>query len=98
MFLVLDQISLQTSVNKNKLICFPTDFVTFFNLSVSLSLCQMACQCYGHLPCLGGLLDRGVSAGRAEGWTNQIHCLLASANGLLTQVYHGSEAGTLFSQ
>ncbi|XP_029382531.1 proline-, glutamic acid- and leucine-rich protein 1 [Echeneis naucrates] len=52
---------------------------------------EMACQCYGCLPCLGGLLDRGVGAGRAEGWTNQIHCLLASANGLLAQIYQGSE-------
>ncbi|XP_040886715.1 proline-, glutamic acid- and leucine-rich protein 1 [Toxotes jaculatrix] len=52
---------------------------------------EMACQCYGRLPCLGGLLDRGVGAGRAEGWTNQIHCLLASANGLLAQIYQGSE-------
>ncbi|XP_039996997.1 proline-, glutamic acid- and leucine-rich protein 1 [Xiphias gladius] len=51
----------------------------------------IACQCYGRLPCLGGLLDRGVGAGRAEGWTNQIHCLLASANGLLAQIYQGSE-------
>ncbi|XP_051285548.1 proline-, glutamic acid- and leucine-rich protein 1 [Dicentrarchus labrax] len=53
---------------------------------------EMACQCYGRLPCLGGLLDRGVGAGRAEGWTNQIHCLLASANDLLAQIYQGSEA------
>ncbi|XP_035495210.2 proline-, glutamic acid- and leucine-rich protein 1 [Scophthalmus maximus] len=52
---------------------------------------EMACQCYGRLPCLGGLLDRGVGAGRAEGWTNQIHCLLATANGLLAQIYQGSE-------
>uniref|UniRef100_A0A4W6DPF0 Proline, glutamate and leucine rich protein 1 n=1 Tax=Lates calcarifer TaxID=8187 RepID=A0A4W6DPF0_LATCA len=52
---------------------------------------EMACQCYGRLPCLGGLLDRGVGAGRAEGWTNQIHCLLASANCLLAQIYQGSE-------
>ncbi|XP_068444334.1 proline-, glutamic acid- and leucine-rich protein 1 [Clinocottus analis] len=51
----------------------------------------MACLCYSRLPCLGGLLDRGVGAGRAEGWTNQIHCLLASANGLLAQIYQGSE-------
>ncbi|XP_034532896.1 proline-, glutamic acid- and leucine-rich protein 1 isoform X2 [Notolabrus celidotus] len=57
---------------------------------------EMACQCYGWLPCLGGLLDRGVGAGRSEGWTNQIHCLLASANGLLAQIYLGSETdGTL---
>ncbi|CAJ1086464.1 proline-%2C glutamic acid- and leucine-rich protein 1 isoform X1 [Xyrichtys novacula] len=57
---------------------------------------EMACQCYGRLPCLGGLLDRGVGAGRAEGWTNQIHCLLATANGLLAQIYLGSETdGTL---
>ncbi|CAL1590763.1 unnamed protein product [Knipowitschia caucasica] len=53
---------------------------------------EMACQCYGRLPCLGGLLDRGVGAGRAEGWTTQIHCLLASANVLLDQIYHGSES------
>ncbi|XP_023119395.2 proline-, glutamic acid- and leucine-rich protein 1 [Amphiprion ocellaris] len=52
---------------------------------------EMACQCYGRLPCLGGLLDRGVGAGRAEGWTNQIHCLLASANALLAQIYQGAE-------
>ncbi|XP_029310258.1 proline-, glutamic acid- and leucine-rich protein 1 [Cottoperca gobio] len=52
---------------------------------------EMACLCYGRLPSLGGLLDRGVSAGRAEGWTNQIHCLLASGNGLLAQIYQGSE-------
>uniref|UniRef100_A0A669DES8 Proline-, glutamic acid- and leucine-rich protein 1 n=1 Tax=Oreochromis niloticus TaxID=8128 RepID=A0A669DES8_ORENI len=52
---------------------------------------EMACQCYGRLPCLGGVLDRGVGAGRAEGWTNQIHCLLASANSLLAQLYQGSE-------
>lgn len=64
---------------------------------VLLLLCQMACQCYGRLPCLGGVLDRGVGAGRAEGWTNQIHCLLASANGLLAQLYQGSETGVLFS-
>lgn len=57
---------------------------------------QMVCQCYGRLPCLGGLLDRGVGAGRAEGWTTQIHCLLASANGLLDQIYQGSETGTRF--
>ncbi|XP_074518361.1 proline-, glutamic acid- and leucine-rich protein 1 [Halichoeres trimaculatus] len=57
---------------------------------------EVACQCYAWLPCLGGLLDRGVGAGRAEGWTNQIHCLLASANGLLAQIYLGSETdGTL---
>ncbi|KAM3590795.1 uncharacterized protein V6R79_016797 [Siganus canaliculatus] len=52
---------------------------------------EMASQCYGCLPCLGGLLDRGVGAGRAESWTTQIHCLVASANGLLTQIYQGSE-------
>nr|XP_046236602.1 proline-, glutamic acid- and leucine-rich protein 1 [Scatophagus argus] len=52
---------------------------------------EMACLCYGHLPCLGGLLERGVGAGRAESWTNQIHCLLASANSQLAQIYQGSE-------
>ncbi|KAK2852112.1 hypothetical protein Q5P01_008388 [Channa striata] len=52
---------------------------------------EMACQCYGRLPCLGGLLERGVSAGRTEGWTNHIHCLVASANSLLAQIYNSSE-------
>lgn len=54
----------------------------------------MACQCYAHLPCLGGVLDRGAGAGRAEGWTNQIHCLLASANSHLALIYQGAEMGT----
>ncbi|KAM9313689.1 proline-, glutamic acid- and leucine-rich protein 1 isoform 2-T2 [Pholidichthys leucotaenia] len=53
---------------------------------------EMACQCYGRLPCLGGLLDRGVAGGRADGWTNQIHCLLATASGLLAQIYQETEA------
>lgn len=53
----------------------------------------MACQCYGRLPCLGGLVDRGVGAGRAEVWTNQIHSLLATANSQLTQIYQGAETG-----
>lgn len=39
-------------------------------------------------------MDRGVGAGRAEGWTNQIHCLLATANSQLTQIYQGAETGT----
>ncbi|XP_017282556.1 proline-, glutamic acid- and leucine-rich protein 1 [Kryptolebias marmoratus] len=52
---------------------------------------EVACQGYSHLPCLGGLLDKAVGAGRAEGWTTQIHCLLASANSLLAQIYQGSE-------
>uniref|UniRef100_A0A8C5EHW8 Proline-, glutamic acid- and leucine-rich protein 1 n=1 Tax=Gouania willdenowi TaxID=441366 RepID=A0A8C5EHW8_GOUWI len=52
---------------------------------------EMACQCYARLPCLGGLLDRGLGASRAEGWTNQIHGLLLTANGLLAQIYQGAE-------
>ncbi|XP_061921778.1 proline-, glutamic acid- and leucine-rich protein 1-like isoform X2 [Entelurus aequoreus] len=52
---------------------------------------EMACQCYGRLPCLGGLMDRVSGAGRAERWINQVHCLLASANTLLTHIYQGSE-------
>lgn len=56
----------------------------------------MACLCYSHLPCLGGLLDRAISAGKADGWTNQIHCLLATADALLTQIYKGSEPGNLY--
>ncbi|XP_058481600.1 proline-, glutamic acid- and leucine-rich protein 1 [Solea solea] len=60
--------------------------------SINKKTQEMACECYGRLPCLGGLLDRGIGAGRAEGWTNQIHCLLASANSLLAQIYQGSEA------
>uniref|UniRef100_A0A3P9HWU3 Modulator of non-genomic activity of estrogen receptor n=1 Tax=Oryzias latipes TaxID=8090 RepID=A0A3P9HWU3_ORYLA len=57
---------------------------------------EMACLCYSHLPCLGGLLDRAISAGKADGWTNQIHCLLATADALLTQIYKGSEPGNLY--
>ena len=64
----------------------------FFSLGYCFS--QMACQCYSHLPCLGGMLDRPMGVGRATGWTTQIHCLLASANGLLAQIYQGSETGT----
>ncbi|XP_024143871.1 proline-, glutamic acid- and leucine-rich protein 1 isoform X2 [Oryzias melastigma] len=56
---------------------------------------EMACLCYSHLPCVGGLLDRAVSAGKADGWTNQIHCLLATADGLLSQIYKGSEPETV---
>ncbi|KAM6949157.1 proline-, glutamic acid- and leucine-rich protein 1 [Aplochiton taeniatus] len=52
---------------------------------------EVACECYGRLPCLGGLLDRGGVGGKVSGWTNQIHCLLATANGLLTEIYQGSE-------
>ncbi|XP_013884895.1 proline-, glutamic acid- and leucine-rich protein 1 [Austrofundulus limnaeus] len=52
---------------------------------------EVACQGYSHLPCLGGLLDKAGNVGRAEGWTKQIHCLLASANSLLAQIYQGSE-------
>ncbi|XP_055084801.1 proline-, glutamic acid- and leucine-rich protein 1 [Periophthalmus magnuspinnatus] len=59
--------------------------------SINKKTQEMACQCYGRLPCLGGLLDRGMGGGRAEGWTTQIHCLLASANVLLDQIYQGSE-------
>uniref|UniRef100_A0A3B3Z815 Uncharacterized protein n=1 Tax=Periophthalmus magnuspinnatus TaxID=409849 RepID=A0A3B3Z815_9GOBI len=61
--------------------------------SINKKTQEMACQCYGRLPCLGGLLDRGMGGGRAEGWTTQIHCLLASANVLLDQIYQGSEMG-----
>ncbi|KAM3850466.1 proline-, glutamic acid- and leucine-rich protein 1 [Diretmus argenteus] len=53
---------------------------------------EVACQCYARLPCLGGLTERGVGGGRAEGWANQIHCLLASANSMLAQIYQGSES------
>ncbi|KAA0723199.1 Proline-, glutamic acid- and leucine-rich protein 1 [Triplophysa tibetana] len=57
---------------------------------------ELACVCYGRLPCLGGVLERGGGGHRAEGWTSQIHCLLASANSILGQLYQGSEAeGTL---
>uniref|UniRef100_A0A3B3Z7D9 Uncharacterized protein n=1 Tax=Periophthalmus magnuspinnatus TaxID=409849 RepID=A0A3B3Z7D9_9GOBI len=63
--------------------------------SINKKTQEMACQCYGRLPCLGGLLDRGMGGGRAEGWTTQIHCLLASANVLLDQIYQGSEMGTI---
>uniref|UniRef100_A0A3Q2PJM5 Proline, glutamate and leucine rich protein 1 n=1 Tax=Fundulus heteroclitus TaxID=8078 RepID=A0A3Q2PJM5_FUNHE len=52
---------------------------------------EMACQGYSRLPCLGGLADRSVGTGRAEGWTNQIQCLLASANGILAEIYQDFE-------
>uniref|UniRef100_A0A8C1G6C6 Proline, glutamate and leucine rich protein 1 n=1 Tax=Cyprinus carpio TaxID=7962 RepID=A0A8C1G6C6_CYPCA len=56
---------------------------------------EVACECYGRLPCLGGVLERGGGGRRAEGWTNQLHCLLASANGMLGQLYQGAESGTV---
>ncbi|XP_023202112.1 proline-, glutamic acid- and leucine-rich protein 1 isoform X2 [Xiphophorus maculatus] len=59
--------------------------------STSRKTQEMACQGYSLLPCLGGLADRSAGTGRAEGWTNQIQCLLASANGILAQIYQGSE-------
>ncbi|XP_051506791.1 proline-, glutamic acid- and leucine-rich protein 1-like isoform X2 [Myxocyprinus asiaticus] len=52
---------------------------------------EMACECYARLPCLGGVLERGGGGHRAEGWTNQLHCLLASADSILGQLYQGSE-------
>lgn len=52
---------------------------------------EVACECYGRLPCLGGVLERGGGGRRAEGWTNQLHCLLASANSILGQLYQGAE-------
>ncbi|XP_030635831.1 proline-, glutamic acid- and leucine-rich protein 1 [Chanos chanos] len=53
---------------------------------------EIASECYGRLPCLGGVLERGGGGRRAEGWTNQLHCLLASANSLLGQLYQGAES------
>ncbi|XP_017327497.1 proline-, glutamic acid- and leucine-rich protein 1 [Ictalurus punctatus] len=52
---------------------------------------DVACECYGWLPCLGGVLERGGGGRRAEGWTSQVHCLLASANSILGQLYQGIE-------
>lgn len=76
-------------------------FLHMYNISPALFLLssplhlQVACECYGRLPCLGGVLERGGGGRRAEGWTNQIHCLLASANGMLAQLYHSSESGKI---
>ncbi|XP_077401450.1 proline-, glutamic acid- and leucine-rich protein 1 [Vanacampus margaritifer] len=53
---------------------------------------EMACQCYGRLPSLGGLTDRASGAGRTHRWSDQVHCLLASANGVLSHLYQGSES------
>ncbi|KAL4631400.1 proline-, glutamic acid- and leucine-rich protein 1 [Arapaima gigas] len=53
---------------------------------------EVACECYGHLPCLGGVLDRGGGSRRAEGWSNQVHCLLATAHALLGQMYEDAES------
>lgn len=58
------------------------------------SLHQMACQCYARLPCLGGLTDRSSGGSRADRWSDQVHCLLASANGALAHLYQGAESGT----
>uniref|UniRef100_A0A3B1JG98 Proline, glutamate and leucine rich protein 1 n=1 Tax=Astyanax mexicanus TaxID=7994 RepID=A0A3B1JG98_ASTMX len=52
---------------------------------------EVASECYGRLPCLGGVLERGGGGRRAEGWTNQVHCLLASASSILCQLYQGIE-------
>ncbi|XP_065104881.1 proline-, glutamic acid- and leucine-rich protein 1 [Paramisgurnus dabryanus] len=60
--------------------------------SDNLKVQEIACECYGRLPCLGGVLDRGGGGHRAEGWTNQLHCLLASANSMIGQLYQGAEA------
>lgn len=54
---------------------------------------KVACECYGRLPCLGGVLERGGGGRRSEGWNNQLHCLLASANDMLGQLYQGAETG-----
>lgn len=61
--------------------------------SVNPEVQEAACECYGRLPCLGGVLERGGGGRPAEGWTNQLHCLLASANGMLAQLYQGTESG-----
>ncbi|XP_077445797.1 proline-, glutamic acid- and leucine-rich protein 1 [Stigmatopora argus] len=52
---------------------------------------EMACRCFGRLPSLGGLNDR-AGAGRADRWTDQVHCLLASANVVLSHLYQDPEA------
>uniref|UniRef100_A0A671N3E1 Proline-, glutamic acid- and leucine-rich protein 1 n=1 Tax=Sinocyclocheilus anshuiensis TaxID=1608454 RepID=A0A671N3E1_9TELE len=52
---------------------------------------EVACESFGRLPCLGGVLERGGGGRRAEGWTNQLHCLLASANSMLGQLHQGAE-------
>ncbi|KAI5609947.1 proline-, glutamic acid- and leucine-rich protein 1 [Silurus asotus] len=52
---------------------------------------DVACECYGRLPCLGGVLERGGGGRRAEGWTSHVHCLLVSANSILGQLYQGIE-------
>ncbi|XP_072543825.1 proline-, glutamic acid- and leucine-rich protein 1 isoform X2 [Salminus brasiliensis] len=56
---------------------------------------EVASECYGRLACLGGVLERGGGGRRAEGWTNQLHCLLASANSILGQLYQGVETETI---
>ncbi|XP_045578546.1 proline-, glutamic acid- and leucine-rich protein 1-like [Salmo salar] len=53
---------------------------------------EVACECYGRLTRLGGVVERGGGGCRAEGWTNQLHCLLASANAILAKLYQGSES------
>uniref|UniRef100_A0A8C9TNY7 Proline-, glutamic acid- and leucine-rich protein 1 n=1 Tax=Scleropages formosus TaxID=113540 RepID=A0A8C9TNY7_SCLFO len=53
---------------------------------------EVACECFGRLPCLGGVLERGGGSRRAEGWASQVHCLLATAHSLLGQMYQGAES------
>ncbi|XP_059365307.1 proline-, glutamic acid- and leucine-rich protein 1-like [Carassius carassius] len=52
---------------------------------------EVACESFGRLPCLGGVLERGGGGRRAESWTNQLHCFLASASSILGQLYQGAE-------
>ncbi|XP_006627570.2 proline-, glutamic acid- and leucine-rich protein 1 [Lepisosteus oculatus] len=51
---------------------------------------EMACACYGRLSSLGGVFERGSR--QAEGWAQHLHCLLATAHGVLGQLYEGVEA------
>lgn len=39
------------------------------------------------------MLERGGGGHKAEGWNNQLHSLLASANSILGQLYQGTETG-----
>ncbi|XP_058876101.1 proline-, glutamic acid- and leucine-rich protein 1 isoform X2 [Acipenser ruthenus] len=51
---------------------------------------QAACSCYALLPSLGSGFTQG-SRGHTEAWTQQLHCLLHTAHGILGQLYEGAE-------
>ncbi|MBN3270695.1 PELP1 protein, partial [Polyodon spathula] len=58
--------------------------------SNSPKLQEKACSCYALLPSLGSGFTQGLR-GHTEAWTQQLHCLLHTAHGILGQLYEGAE-------